>query len=84
MTFRAGKPQEQLLQAITERAAVSRNQGADLDRRFCETGELPPIEWECCPNCGHKLGARSEKGIRRALAILNKWIEDGRPEANKS
>jgi hypothetical protein len=50
--------------------------------RFCDTGETPPIEWECCPNCGHKLRARSEKGIRRALDILSKWIEDGRPEAN--
>jgi hypothetical protein len=49
--------------------------------RYCETGDFPPIEMECCPNCGHILRSRSEKGIRRTLDIINKWIEDGRPEA---
>jgi hypothetical protein len=48
--------------------------------RFCETGELPQFERECCPNCGHVLRVRSVKGIRRAIDILNKWIEDGSPD----
>src|SRR5262245_31872675 len=27
-------------------------------------GERPPLETECCPNCGHLLRVRSEKSIR--------------------
>jgi hypothetical protein len=50
--------------------------------RFCETGELLDAEVECCPNCGHRLRART-KDIRRAIDILNKWIEDGRPGPNE-
>jgi hypothetical protein len=48
--------------------------------RFCETGELPNVETEYCPHCGHQLRVRSVKGIRQAIDILNKWIEDGSPE----
>jgi hypothetical protein len=51
--------------------------------RFCETGELPQVERECCPNCGHELRVRV-KGIRLAIGIMNKWIEDGKPEPVKS
>ena len=44
--------------------------------RYCATGKLPPLEMECCPNCGHMLRTRNVKGIGRALDILNKWVED--------
>jgi hypothetical protein len=47
--------------------------------RYCETGELPGVETERCPHCGHKLRVRAV-GIRRAIDVLNKWIDDGRPE----
>jgi len=55
-----------------------------MGRHFRNGGdqsELPPIEWECCPNCGHKLRARSVKGIPQAIDILNQWIDDGQPDA---
>jgi hypothetical protein len=50
--------------------------------RCCENGsdEFPPVEVECCPNCGHLLRAR-DGGIRRAFGILKKWVEDGEPSA---
>jgi|SRR6516164_1954692 hypothetical protein len=51
--------------------------------RYCDDGELPPIEPEHCPHCGHRLRVRSAKGIRRGLDILSKWIEDGRPEQER-
>jgi len=50
--------------------------------RLCESGKLPPVEVEHCPNCGHTLRVRSVKGIRRALDVLTKWIEDGEPQAS--
>jgi hypothetical protein len=43
--------------------------------RFYETGELPPFEQECCPNCGFTLRARN-KQLMRALDILQTWFAD--------
>jgi hypothetical protein len=49
--------------------------------RLCENAENgveepPPIETQCCPNCGHVLRVRA-MGAGRALDVFNKWIEDG-------
>jgi hypothetical protein len=48
--------------------------------RLCEHGveELPPVEVERCPACGHLLRVRSA-GLKRALDVYNKWITDGQP-----
>ena len=50
--------------------------------RFCETGELPDVEVEFCPHCGHQLRVRSYKDISHTIDILDKWTEDGRPGPN--
>ena len=44
--------------------------------RYCETDTMPPLEMECCPNCGHRLRTRNVKGIHRALDVIKKWTED--------
>src|SRR5262245_41374639 len=49
--------------------------------RHCRKNDpsaLPPVERECCPNCGHVLRVRST-AINRAIDILNKWSDDGQP-----
>jgi hypothetical protein len=48
--------------------------------RLCANGtdNLPPVEIERCPHCGHQLRVRA-KAIKRAIDIFNLWINDGKP-----
>jgi len=44
-------------------------------------GDDPPLEPEYCPHCGHLLRTRNLRGINRAIDVVSKWEEDGRPGA---
>src|SRR5262245_47273795 len=50
-----------------------------IARLGCDPNNIPAVEIERCPHCGHALRARN-KSILRALDIMQQWIRDGSPD----